>query len=456
MIETDSAGFPTRVEDLDADWLLALVEDAEDQSRKAERRKLRLAHQWCVINPATTQTGPATWAETRDAAECHEAIGGDGCPLVAAWAAEQLGTALRLSTDTALQLMADALNLHHRLPRIWAQVESLAVPAWRARRVAQATAHLSAPAAAHVDRQLVTKIGSCGKVTIDRAIEEAKARYEPDEVADNEAKARATWGVELRHRPADHPGGGWAATSWLTATGDTLDLTRFHDLVCATAARLKTDGDPDDLNLRKAKAIGIITDLAQGITPTTTPATTPALTGHHPGPDRQDPGLRPPHRRRPPPPRPRHRRGTRPRDHGRHRRTTRPGHPGQDQGLARRRRPRHHPPRPRPVPHRRRRPATTHPSGCATWSSCATSTACSPGAPRTPATATSTTSSPTTNDGPPGQTHPENLAPLCRRHHNCKTAGLWRYYRHPDGTYTWHSPTGRTYTVTRSGTITHG
>ena len=59
-------------------------------------------------------------------------------------------------------------------------------------------------------------------------------------------------------------------------------------------------------------------------------------------------------------------------------------------------------------------------------------------------------------DGPPGQTHPENLAPLCRRHHNCKTAGLWRYHRHPDGTYTWHSPTGRTYTVTRSGTITHG
>jgi hypothetical protein len=54
--------------------------------------------------------------------------------------------------------------------------------------------------------------------------------------------------------------------------------------------------------------------------------------------------------------------------------------------------------------------------------------------------------------GPPGQTRPENLAPLCRRHHRCKTAGRWRYQRNPDGTYTWTSPHGRRYLVTPSGT----
>ena len=31
--------------------------------------------------------------------------------------------------------------------------------------------------------------------------------------------------------------------------------------------------------------------------------------------------------------------------------------------------------------------------------------------------------------GPPGQTAPDNLAPLCRRHHRCKTSGRWRYRR---------------------------
>jgi hypothetical protein len=60
MIETDSAAFPIQVDDLDADWLLALAEDAEVQSRRAERRKLRYAYQWCVLNPATKDTGAAT------------------------------------------------------------------------------------------------------------------------------------------------------------------------------------------------------------------------------------------------------------------------------------------------------------------------------------------------------------------------------------------------------------
>ena len=42
--------------------------------------------------------------------------------------------------------------------------------------------------------------------------------------------------------------------------------------------------------------------------------------------------------------------------------------------------------------------------------------------------------------GPPGQTNPQNLAPLCRRHRRAKTHAGWRYRRNPDGTYTWHSP----------------
>jgi hypothetical protein len=58
--------------------------------------------------------------------------------------------------------------------------------------------------------------------------------------------------------------------------------------------------------------------------------------------------------------------------------------------------------------------------------------------------------------GPPGQTTPENLAPLCRRHHRAKTAGRWRYQRHLDGTYHWTGPHHRTYVVTPSGTLTLG
>ncbi|GAB3254924.1 hypothetical protein GCM10027425_14700 [Alteromonas gracilis] len=44
--------------------------------------------------------------------------------------------------------------------------------------------------------------------------------------------------------------------------------------------------------------------------------------------------------------------------------------------------------------------------------------------------------------GPPGQTHPDNLAPLCRRHHRFKTHTAWTYCRELDGSFTWSSPTG--------------
>ena len=47
---------------------------------------------------------------------------------------------------------------------------------------------------------------------------------------------------------------------------------------------------------------------------------------------------------------------------------------------------------------------------------------------------------PLEDGGPPGQTHPGNLAPLCRTHHRVKTHSPWRYKRLDHGTYTWTAP----------------
>ena len=46
-----------------------------------------------------------------------------------------------------------------------------------------------------------------------------------------------------------------------------------------------------------------------------------------------------------------------------------------------------------------------------------------------------------------GTTSADNLAPLCPRHHAVKDDGGWHVTRHLDGSYTWTSRTGRTYTV---------
>ena len=48
---------------------------------------------------------------------------------------------------------------------------------------------------------------------------------------------------------------------------------------------------------------------------------------------------------------------------------------------------------------------------------------------------------PTDDGGPPGQTTPSNLAPLCRTHHRVKTFTSWHFKRLHHGSYTWTSPT---------------
>ena len=44
-----------------------------------------------------------------------------------------------------------------------------------------------------------------------------------------------------------------------------------------------------------------------------------------------------------------------------------------------------------------------------------------------------------------GQTHRDNLAPLCRHDHRLKHKGGWSVTRLPDDTYQWTSRLGRTY-----------
>ena len=180
MIETDSGNLPVVVEDLDADWLLALVEESEVQSRTAERRKLRYAYQWCVLNPALEAGDAATWGDLGGRErDCDVRIGGDGTPDVAAFAAEPFAAALGISTRAGMVLLADAVDLVHRLPRAQALVESLKVAPWRARKLAQATRGLSKEAAAYVDRELAPVLDSCGPTRIDRVVEEAQASSTP-------------------------------------------------------------------------------------------------------------------------------------------------------------------------------------------------------------------------------------------------------------------------------------
>ena len=159
-----------------------------------------------------------------------------------------------VSTQSAMSLMADALDLRHRLPRLWALVEDLAVAPWKTRRVAADTRSLPFEAARWVDEQLAARVDGFGLPTIERMVALAAARFAPEKQAEKEEAHGAQHHVTLTHpRPGD-----FAGTSWLEAAGDTKDFTAFYALVCEVAKRLGRLGDTDDYETRKAKALGII------------------------------------------------------------------------------------------------------------------------------------------------------------------------------------------------------
>ena len=302
------------VDDLGPDALLAPSRTPRYAAAQAELDQLQLAYQWCLLHPATPDTGTATWGGDGDL-DADESLGGDGTPAVAAFAPEPLGLALGVPTSTAMTLMADALDLVHRLPHTWRRAQTLDIPLWRARRVAQKTHALTMKAAAHVDRVLAPRLHTVGVTLLDRTVAQAIAKHMPEEHATREERSQATWDVTLHHpNPTEYAG-----TSELHITGDTMTLTHLHDRICATAADLKTAGDQDPLGVRKT--------------------TRPPEPGRHP----EDQAL----------PAPRRRRTRRPG------REARPRHRRPDPRLGRPL-PGHHPTRPPHRPHRRgRRPRPT-------------------------------------------------------------------------------------------------
>ena len=195
--------------------------------------KLRLAYQWCVQHPATSNTGPATWGDAGlpGLTDCDASFGGDGSPGVAAFVAEELGA---VSTQAAMGLMADALDLRHRLPRLWALVEAGAVAPWKTRRVAADTRSLPFEGARWVDEQLAARVDAFGLPTIERLVALAAARYRAGG-AGREGRCPPCSAPRDPERPA---AGRVRRHSWLEAVGDTQDLTAFYALVCEEAKRL--------------------------------------------------------------------------------------------------------------------------------------------------------------------------------------------------------------------------
>ena len=380
-------------------------------------------------------------------------IAGPGAPLVAEFCVYELAAALDLSHEATLALLGDVLDLVHRLPRLWALVRAQRVPVRLGREAARESRDLSVEAAGHADRLLVWQPRRLNPHRIGVLVHEARLYADPDRaIADHDA-ALDRRKVEVRYD------GGAPGTGEVFMVLDEADTLAFDHTVSTMAATFGALGHHGTLDVRRAQAVGLLADPQAALDLLAGAAADPerdeaVCVAEDLAHERANPFRRPA--------------GTdgegggegggevvlvfhvTDRDllddtHGvAHSPTLGPVLTGRLRSwlltagkvtikpvvdLASCRAVDRHDPPERMAEAVRFRDTTCVYPRC--------------GRPSTSCDLDHTDPYvPMDEGGPPGQTHPANLAPLCRKHHRAKTFGDFTYRRLPDGSYEWTLPTG--------------
>jgi hypothetical protein len=232
--------------------VLDAVREARAAADREEVRILELALDWAAMHEPDP-TDPLGFEST-------VLIAGEGTPEVGEFCAHEFAVALHISTDAGSSLIAEALELAHRLPRVWAKVKAGDLPPWRARRIADRTICLPPEGAAYVDRHVARFAHKVGIAQLDRLVEEALVRFDP-----GQAEARRQASADNRHVHIYSDQVDFNGTVHVDADLELADALDLDAALAGGAARLAELGCTDSLDVRRAHALG---ELARGTDPT--------------------------------------------------------------------------------------------------------------------------------------------------------------------------------------------
>ena len=254
MDTTTCASSEADLRSLDVRSSLLAVAERRRAADRAEADLLALAVHVVDLHPVEGDTPVAAWSVTLDGDESERLLAGVGTPPVAEAAVEELGAALDVAYRSAMTMVADAVELCFRLPRLWELVQGGRLQAWKARRVAAHTQALSAAAVDFVDRHAAV-LGVKNRVpaNVPALVHEALLRCDPETAEGVEEAALLSRGVWFDYRHGDS-----TATSRLTASLDTLDALDLDATISELATGMGRLGDTSSLDVRRAHALGLL------------------------------------------------------------------------------------------------------------------------------------------------------------------------------------------------------
>ena len=232
--------------------LAGLIEQNHAELVSAECRMLQLACAWADAHYLDSDRD-----EYQPLIQRACAWGGEGTPEVSEYCAAELGALQGTGMMAARALIADALDLRHRLPRLWGRVLTGGVRAWQARKIAEQTRGLSWEACADVDHALSDFVGMMPWPRFVKILTAAVAEADPEQAAERVKRARATQDVFSLDSED-----GLKTVVAKAAAGDAI---WFLATVNRIAEILATRGDADPVGTRRARAVGILARPAEAL-----------------------------------------------------------------------------------------------------------------------------------------------------------------------------------------------
>ena len=242
--------------DLSGGELLDHVDSLARVQRETDVAILLAARQHAVLNDADTIP---PWQLKVPGGERPRRFGGVGTPLVAEFSPATLAARLGISTHAGRELMADALDLAHRLPRLEARVQALEVKVSYARFVARKTRDLTKAQAAHVDERVAESAdGRISWARFETLVEAAVKAADPEAAAQREQ-------AEARRQFATPTASTQDGMRGFYIRGPFAIIAKLDAAVAFFAQVLLHLGDTSSHDERRVKAILILANPVQAV-----------------------------------------------------------------------------------------------------------------------------------------------------------------------------------------------
>ena len=262
------------IDELDGETACDAVAAVHRDELEIGARRLRLAAHWADLHngDAVDSTGrvlPGMETATR--------LGGPGTPKVLEFACAEFATLQGIHPAAGQNLIRDSLNLRHRHPLLWARASTGQVRDWQAREVAKLVdaADLDQAEAGFVDAATTRYIDT---LPWGRFLDLVAAKIiEADPEAAEACRLAAEADQFVRTGQSNEHG-----LKTLVAKANAGDVIWFMAMVNRIALILAGHGDTSPVDVRRAKAIGILANPARALGLLQSVVQTPAATGTSP------------------------------------------------------------------------------------------------------------------------------------------------------------------------------